>query len=634
MYRNQLPPFAVPGELEEILLACPGFHVVTTIEELEKLAVPSADAKVCTTGWHEVEYAVNGKSVIEARVCRVKNGIAANYLESYMRRREPDCMFIGDADPTDKPRFSDHWKTDFSVVKKETQEWLKDQELAVLCFRAGGNVADIHSVAVIPANAAFFGLGLALLQGICDAAQVPGWKPRAAIYVAPPFRHTHFGGKQVVTHVRGKDLYEIYAYNLYPGPSAKKGVYGLLLHFGEIEGWVTTHCSAVQVVTPYDNKLCIMHEGASGGGKSELLEHIHREDDGTLLIGTNTVTGETLSVTLPKGCQLRPATDDMGLCHPSIQKGNGKLGVVDAENAWFIRVNHITEYGTDPDIERVAVHPKKPLLFLNIHAQPGSTALLWEHIEDAPGKPCPNPRVIFGRDTVKNVLHKPIYIDIRSFGVRTPPSTSQKPGYGILGLFQVLPPALAWIWRLTAPRGHDNPSIIGGEALESEGVGSYWPFATGLRVTQANLLLDQIVKNNRTQFVLVPNQHIGAWKVGFTPQWLMREYLARRGGAWFLPEEVEPARTPILGYSLKKLVIEGEHIERDLLQPVYQKELGEDAYDAGAKMLMEFFHRELRKYLVPGLSPLGKRIIDACLAGASVADYEALVPGAPIVIED
>jgi hypothetical protein len=41
--------------------------------------------------------------------------------------------------------------------------------------------------------------------------------------------------------------------------------------------WTTAHCSTVQVITPYDNTTTIMHEGASGGGKSEMLEQMHRE---------------------------------------------------------------------------------------------------------------------------------------------------------------------------------------------------------------------------------------------------------------------------------------------------------------------------------------------------------------------
>ena len=35
-------------------------------------------------------------------------------------------------------------------------------------------------------------------------------------------------------------------------------------------------------------------------------------------------------------------------------------------------------------------------------------------------------------------------------------------------------------------------TAAGGKLMQSEGVGSYWPFATGKKVTQANLLLNQI----------------------------------------------------------------------------------------------------------------------------------------------
>ena len=66
--------------------------------------------------------------------------------------------------------------------------------------------------------------------------------------------------------------------------------------------------------------------------------------------------------------------------------------------------------------------------------------------------------------------------------------------------------------------------------MKSEGVGSYWPFATGLRVTQANLLLRQIVVCPKTLNVLIPNQHIGAYKIGFMSEWVAREYLARHNG--------------------------------------------------------------------------------------------------------
>jgi hypothetical protein len=35
--------------------------------------------------------------------------------------------------------------------------------------------------------------------------------------------------------------------------------------------------------------------------------------------------------------------------------------------------------------------------------------------------------------------------------------------------------------------------------------------------------------------IICPNQHIGAWQVGFMPQWIAREYLARRGVASSAP---------------------------------------------------------------------------------------------------
>ena len=322
-----------------------------------------------------------------------------------------------------------------------------------------------------------------MLQGIVSLEEVRAagadYYHDAVLYVAPPFRHTHFGGKQVVVHNRrsvdNRSLHELFSYNLYPGPSAKKGVYGMLLTLGERheEPWTTAHCSTVEVITPYENSTVFMHEGASGGGKSEMLEQMHREPDGTLLLGVNTVTGGVRKLSLPQGCDLRPVTDDMALCHPALRKRTGdptKLALVDAENAWFLRVNHITGYGTDPHLERMTVAPPGPLLFLNIDAKPGATALIWEHVEDAPGQPCPNPRLIFPRAYIPDVINEVVSVDIRSFGVRCPPCTAEKPTYGILGLLHMLPPSLAWLWRLVAPRGHGNPSIVSQDGMQSEGV--------------------------------------------------------------------------------------------------------------------------------------------------------------------
>jgi hypothetical protein len=316
----------------------------------------------------------------------------------------------------------------------------------------------------------------------------------------------------------------------------------------------------------------------------------------------------------------------MAFCHPSLQRKDGKLRIIDAENAWFVRVDSVNRYGDDPFLEKTTIHAKKPLLFLNIDTKPESTALIWDHIQDEPGKPCPNPRVILPRKIVENIVDKPVSVDIRSFGIRTPQCSKEKPTYGIVGLFHILPPALAWLWRLVSPRGHNNPSIVGTGSMQSEGVGSYWPFATGKRITHANMLLKQIIETPRTVFTLVPNQNIGVWKVGFKPQLLMREYLTRRGVAKLKSDQYQSARCSLLGYELNYLTIEGSKIPSRFLKVYNQAEVGTEGYDEGALQLSKFFKEELQKYLQDDLLQTGKRIIDACLSDATVDQYNEIVP--------
>ncbi len=612
----------VPKNITLLLENCKSYQVFNTVDEIIDITLGDKESNS-----FEVKYDIPGKGVYtEAIVHRVSNGISANYTEAYMRRRDPNTMVIADNLPTDKERFADRFGYEFSKLEKETMDWLKNQDLGVFLYFAGRDNIGVGGIAIVPANAGFFAMGLAMLQQIVSLDKIP---PRfnigSAIFVAPTFRHTHFEGKQVVVHNRTTNVHEIYSYNLYPGPSAKKGLYAALLDEGEKGEWITAHCSAVEVYSPYDNRTTFMHEGASGGGKSEMLQNIIRETNGMVMLGKNLITGEERKINLPIFCEFNPVTDDMALCPPSIQSGNGKLTLTDAENAWFVRVDSVNAYGDDPFLEKVTINPPTPLLFLNLKSNPGGTVLIWAHTEDEPGKPCPNPRVVLPREIVRNVVSKPISVDVRSFGVRTPPTTKENPNFGIVGMFHILPPALAWLWRLTSPRGYANPSIVSDGTMGSEGVGSYWPFATGKRVTHANILLDQILHTTRTLYTLVPNQHIGAWKVGFKPQLLMREYLTRRGNARLKPEQYQDARCPLLGYELNYLTIEGAKIPSRFLKVYRQDEVGTEGYDAGAQILIDFFKRELPQYKSPALSKLGNDIIDACLSNASVSEYEAFI---------
>lgn len=626
-----LSSVTLSDQLSAALAASRSLTVPTSREELFELALGGDGADV-----FDIVYDVPGRGPVkEADVVRCTNGIAVNYTEDYIRRRDPDCMRIADDLPTDKPRFGDVYGYDFAGVKQETFDWLAAQDLIVVPFRAGGPRLGYPSLAVVPTNAAFFALALVDLQGWTTFEELGPFTPRSILYLAPPFRHTRFDGLQVVVHDRSETVHEVFAYNLYPGPSAKKGVFSVLLDVGEQEGWITSHASSVRVTTPYENETVFMHEGASGGGKSEMTQDLRREDDGRVLLGVNTVTGEEYAITLAESSRLEPVTDDMTLCHRDLQNGSGRLTIADAEDGWFVRVDGLTRYGDDPGFEKACIHPDVPLVFLNIQGVPGATCLPWEHAIDSDGKPCSNPRVVIPRRLVRGVVDEPQQVDVRSFGVRMPACTATRPTYGIMGLTHVIPPSLAWLWRLVAPRGDKNPSIgataaeaqtIAHGGMVAEGVGSYWPFSTGTKVAAANLLLRQILASPRTRYVLTPNQHVGAYRVGFAAEWLTREYLARVGQGGIRDDRLVPARCPLFGYALTELKIDGQQVRPSLLRPETQSKVGVAAYDAGAQILTGFFKSELQQFLTPDLDPVGRQIIKVCLNDGTLDDYLAITP--------
>lgn len=620
MSKDVLKKFVLDQAAKSIIDAAPSVIVPKDRNHLLDLATNHGEDVF------EVNYDIPGIGVVkEATVTKCKNGASVNYPEPYMRRRDPECMVIGDDKETDKVRYEERYGEKFTSAREEAFDWLKEQDLIVMPFVAGDWDYGYDAMIIGPKNAAFFIAGLADLQGFYPAEEIKdGFKPRAIIYLAPILRQTRYEGKQVVVHNRLDEVHEVFSFNLYPGPSAKKGVYGILLNAGELENWTTVHASTVKVTTPYDNSVIIMHEGASGGGKSEMIEEIHREPDGSILFATDTVTEDKIFIEMSDTCELNPITDDMALCHPDLQDGK-KLVVKDAEAGWFLRFNHITEYGTSPQHEKLCTHPPEPLIFLNMDAAPNSTVLIWEHIMDEPGKPCPNPRVIMPRNFVPGVIEEPAKIDIRSFGFRAPACTAEQPTYGIVGCLHVLPPALAWIWRLVAPRGDKNPSIVDTGGMTSEGVGSYWPFATGKMVEQANLLLQQVLSTPHTRYVLIPNQHVGVYEVGFNPQWVVREYLARRGSAKFPQDKLEASRCSTLGYAIKELKVDGKQIPKYMLRTELQLGMGVEAYDQGSKILVDFFKEQLQQFLTDDLDPLGREIIEAYMRDASVEEFEQFI---------
>ena len=602
----------MPAETRAILEACPGFVFPRCLEELATLAAQGASG-----GLAEVAYDVPGRGkVVEALVCHARNGIAVTFPDAAMRRGETSGLVIADERPTDKPTFREAFGEEFGPLRQATFDWLATQPLIVLSFVTGPPDSGVPCIALIPQNAGFFAFALALMQGLAPESVAP----RAVLYVAPPFRHTRFGGQQVEVHQRGETLHELFSYHIHPGTGARSGVYGLLLALGVEQGWSPLHGATVQVVTPYDNRVVFAHEGAVGSGKSEMLAPIQRESDGTIILGRNTCDGELRILTLPRACELRPVADECALAYPALDKGRGKLTVVDGEQAWFVRVDRIDRYGVEPVLESIAVHSPEPLVFLNIDARPGATALPWEHSEEAPGVRCADPRIVIPRRIVPDIVRAPVDVDVRTFGMRCPPCTRERPTYGILGFFHLLPPALAWLWRLVAPRGHRSADV----EPSADGVGSFWSFATGRLVDHANLLLNQIIETPNVRYALVPNQHVGAWEVGFMPQWIAREYLARRG-ARFSFRQVHPARCALLGLTPNQVLVEGRHVPPFLFDVERQPEVGEEGFDRGASALVGLFERELPRYLQDDLLALGRQIIECCLDGGSHEDYAGFI---------
>ncbi|HPC46330.1 MAG TPA: DUF4914 family protein, partial [Candidatus Latescibacteria bacterium] len=87
-----------------------------------------------------------------------------------------------------------------------------------------------------------------------------------------------------------------------------------------------------------------------------------------------------------------------------------------------------------------------------------------------------------------------------------------------------------------------------------------------------------------------------------------------------------PARCPLLGYALQSIRIEGTTIPGWLFQVDQQPEVGTEAYDEGARILTDFFRKQVQKFLKNSLDELGRKIIDCFLANGTVEEYEKLIP--------
>ena len=156
---ENLERIAFSEEVKEILVNCSSVCIPKSRAEIYDMVF--GEEKVDS---FDITYTVLGKEQKEADVVRCRNGAVVNYTEDYMRRRDPDCMVISDKKPTDKQRFEDIYGYDFSSLRTETLLWLKERELIVVPFRAGGKRYGYPAILICPKNAAFFAYALLSFQ--------------------------------------------------------------------------------------------------------------------------------------------------------------------------------------------------------------------------------------------------------------------------------------------------------------------------------------------------------------------------------------------------------------------------------------------------------------------------------------
>ena len=125
--------FNPPTDVRNLFLENPNITIISTTDELIDYACggPGSD-------YYEVSYDVQGfGKIVEAYVCRVRNGVCANFTSPYMRRRDADAIVIGDDDLADKITFREKYGYSFSIMRQKTFDWLKKQPLMVYGFIAG-----------------------------------------------------------------------------------------------------------------------------------------------------------------------------------------------------------------------------------------------------------------------------------------------------------------------------------------------------------------------------------------------------------------------------------------------------------------------------------------------------------------
>src|SRR5690554_2483580 len=113
MVNPLLERFVLSKDVERVVKSSKNVIIPESREQLIEMSVGKQQS-----GFFEVAYEVPGKGrVVEATVTACKNGMSVNFVEPYMRRRDPDSIVIGDDLPTDKPTFKERFGKSFQSLR-------------------------------------------------------------------------------------------------------------------------------------------------------------------------------------------------------------------------------------------------------------------------------------------------------------------------------------------------------------------------------------------------------------------------------------------------------------------------------------------------------------------------------------
>ena len=111
----------LPEAVREVLSAAPLVQTPETRQQLLDWALGRSSGDTDWTlgnrddhGQYEAVFQTRGVGrIVEAVITKARNGLAINFPDPAMRRRDPDAMVIGDHLPTDKPTYEERFGEGF-----------------------------------------------------------------------------------------------------------------------------------------------------------------------------------------------------------------------------------------------------------------------------------------------------------------------------------------------------------------------------------------------------------------------------------------------------------------------------------------------------------------------------------------